>query len=162
MRSLARLAVAAILIVLTVAARPASADVTGFYGLTLSPWTHGTKGVAVGITLVALGVEFEYGTSSEDPAARRPGLSTGSVNAILQTPLAIKGVRLYGTAGAGVYRMVSGADDKFGVGINLGGGVKISVAGPISVRLDYRVFSLQNPPVAGKPQRAYAGLNLAF
>jgi opacity protein-like surface antigen len=151
-----------ILLLLLLPAGTASADITGFYGKTVSPWSHSTKGVAIGITVIAVGVEFEYATSIEDAVNNKPGLTTGSVNVLAQTPMRFKGVRLYATAGVGFYHMLSGATDKYGSGLNFGGGVKISAAGPISIRLDYRVFALQNPPVDGKVQRVYAGLNLAF
>jgi hypothetical protein len=48
------------------------------------------------------------------------------------------------------------------VGINVGGGVKVSVAGPLRLRFDYRVFTLQGDPRHSKPQRFYAGVNLKF
>ncbi len=162
MRRLANLTAGAILCLLVLSPRPAAADVTGFYGLNVSPWVQQTKGLAVGVTVVAVGVEFEYSSWTEDVAAKKPGLTTFAANVLLQTPISIKGLRIYGTAGAEVYRMVSGADDKLGVGLNVGGGVKITVTGPISIRLDYRIFPLASPIVAGKPQRAYAGLNLAL
>jgi hypothetical protein len=152
----------AVLLLLLLPAGPACADITGFYGLTVSPWTQSTKGFAVGITVIAVGVEFEYASSAEDPVNKKPGLTTGSVNVLVQTPISIARVKLYATAGAGVYHMLNGADDKFGGGLNFGGGVKISAVGPLSIRVDYRIFALQGAPVEGKPQRVYAGLNLAF
>jgi hypothetical protein len=49
------------------------------------------------------------------------------------------------------------------VGINVGGGVKMNLAGPLRLRLDYRVFTLRGSDVRhSKPQRFYAGLNLKF
>ena len=46
--------------------------------------------------------------------------------------------------------------------LDTGGGVKISLLGPVRVRLDYRVFSLQGDALHSAVQRVYAGLNLAF
>ncbi len=149
-------------ILLTLAPRGAAADVTGFYGLTVSPWSRAGKGFAVGVKVIAIGMEFEYSTSAEDKEGKKPGLTTYSVNALVQTPISIKGVRLYGTVGGGVYHMLSGADDKFGMGLNFGGGVRVSVVGPVNLRVDYRIFSLLSPPIDGKPQRLYAGVNLDF
>ena len=40
--------------------------------------------------------------------------------------------------------------------------MKISLAGPLRLRLDYRVFTLQGDALHSKPQRFYAGLNLKF
>jgi hypothetical protein len=48
------------------------------------------------------------------------------------------------------------------VGINVGGGVKVNLAGPLRLRFDYRVFTLQGDPLHSNPQRFYAGLNLKF
>ena len=38
----------------------------------------------------------------------------------------------------------------------------MTLAGPLRLRLDYRVFTLQGTPRHSKPQRFYAGLNLKF
>ena len=46
--------------------------------------------------------------------------------------------------------------------LNNGGGVKINLAGPLRVRIDYRVFTLRGNPQHTNVQRIYAGLNLAF
>jgi opacity protein-like surface antigen len=46
--------------------------------------------------------------------------------------------------------------------LNVGGGVKINLAGPLRLRLDYRVFTLQGSQRDAKPQRFYAGVNLKF
>ena len=48
------------------------------------------------------------------------------------------------------------------VGTNFGGGVKISLLGPLRVRVDYRVFKLSGDAVYETPQRFYVGANLAF
>jgi hypothetical protein len=48
------------------------------------------------------------------------------------------------------------------VGVNVGGGVKMSLAGPLRLRLDYRVFTLKGSPRYATPQRFYAGINLKF
>ena len=53
-------------------------------------------------------------------------------------------------------------DTDYGVGTNVGGGVKIDVAGPLRVRVDYRVFKLVNPQINDKYHRFYVGANLAF
>ena len=56
------------------------------------------------------------------------------------------------------------------MGTNVGGGVKISLAGPLRVRLDYRIFRLTDEFEAGvggggfskTSHRFYAGANIAF
>ena len=46
--------------------------------------------------------------------------------------------------------------------INIGGGMKIPLLGPIRVRADYRVFQLRGSPLHTTYQRFYVGGNLAF
>jgi hypothetical protein len=40
--------------------------------------------------------------------------------------------------------------------------VKITLAGPLRARIDYRVLRLNGDPLHSVVHRAYAGLNLAF
>ena len=71
-------------------------------------------------------------------------------------------MQFYGTAGAGAYRETLNDNSETNVGINVGGGVKISLIGPIRLRLDYRVMTLQGDARHPKPQRFYAGVNFKF
>ena len=48
------------------------------------------------------------------------------------------------------------------LGINTGGGVKVSLLGPLRARVDYRVFKLRGDPLHAIVHRVYVGLNLAF
>ena len=58
-------------------------------------------------------------------------------------------MQFYGTAGGGVYReTLTRRLRRRNVGINVGGGVKISLVGPLRLRLDYRVFTLQGDAAA--------------
>ncbi len=155
-------AVALLAVWLIIPATPARADVTAFIGSMVTPWSARTTGVAVGMTVIVVGVEFEYAASPEDASTLTPGLTTGSLNVLVQAPFAVKRVVVYGTAGAGLYRQQLGAAEKTGTEINVGGGVKIGLAGPLRLRLDYRILTLRDAPVVGRPQRFYAGLNLAF
>ena len=54
------------------------------------------------------------------------------------------------------------SDEETGLLLNNGGGVKINIAGPLRVRIDYRVFTLRGNPRHTNVQRIYAGMNLAF
>jgi opacity protein-like surface antigen len=83
-------------------------------------------------------------------------------NGLLQTPIPIAGMQFYATAGGGVYREALNDESETHVGITVGGGVKMNLAGPLRLRLDYRVFTLQGSPRHSKPQRFYAGVNLKF
>lgn len=140
----------------------ASADLTGFIGSTTTPENRLARGLSVGVGLVIVGFEFEYANTNEEEVDLAPGLRTFMFNGLLQTPFPIAGMQFYGTAGAGAYRETLLNDSETNVGINVGGGVKVSLAGPLRLRFDYRVFTLQGDPRHSKPQRFYAGLNLKF
>ncbi|MGH9312522.1 MAG: outer membrane beta-barrel protein [Vicinamibacterales bacterium] len=141
-------------------ASPASADATLFIGSTMTPEPRLARGGAVGISLLVVGFEFEYSKTSEDLESLAPSLITGMGNLLVQTPFGT--VQPYGTIGGGFYRERLGEVSETNVGINVGGGVKISLAGPLRLRVDYRLFTLQGGPRHSKPQRIYAGLNLTF
>jgi opacity protein-like surface antigen len=170
---------------------PARADLTVFLGPSFSGSSDITpsgdsrtglsRGVAVGIGLIIVGFEFEWAQVGGDDGADAfecvadgnclPTMTTGMANVLLQTPRGISPVQLYATAGAGVYREryewvdevgTGGSRSDTNVGTNLGGGVKISVLGPLRVRIDYRVFKLSGDALYSTPQRLYVGANLAF
>ena len=70
-------------------------------------------------------------------------------NGLLQTPVPIARMQFYATAGGGVYRET--LDDDVGdatSAINVGGGVKMTLVGPLRLRLDYRVFTLRGDAAA--------------
>jgi hypothetical protein len=140
----------------------ASADITAFLGVNPTPASRPVRGFAVGGGMIIVGFEFEYASSSEDEDELSPRLRTFMGNGLLQTPFPIAGMQFYATAGGGVYRETLLDESETHVGINVGGGVKLSLAGPLRLRLDYRVFTLQGEPRHAKPQRFYAGLNLKF
>jgi hypothetical protein len=140
----------------------AAADVTAFLGVNPTPSTRTVKGFAGGIGLVIVGFEFEYATTNEDLLEAAPALRTYMFNALAQTPFPIGGVQFYGTVGAGVYRETLSTISETHVGVNVGGGVKVSLIGPLRLRFDYRVFTLRGSPLHSRPQRFYAGVNLKF
>jgi hypothetical protein len=154
------LAAAAGLLLLTPAV--ASADATLFLGANTSPANRVTKGVAIGVGLVIIGFEFEYADTTDDPAAGAPSLKTGTGNMLLQSPVAFAGVQPYFEVGGGVYHEELGTVSNTGFAGNTGGGVKISLIGPIRLRVDYRVFTLKNGALTSPAHRIYAGLNLKF
>ena len=143
-------------------ARPALADLTTFVGANRTPSNRTVRGTALGLSLVIIGFEFEYSGTPEVRAADIPSLRTGMFNMLVQTPFAISGLQFYGTAGGGLYRERLDTHQETSFGGNVGGGVKFALAGPLRVRLDYRLFTLHGTPHYAKPQRVYIGLNLAF
>ena len=140
----------------------ALADFTAFLGVNPTPSSRVVRGLSAGVGLVVVGFEFEYAHTSEDLSEAAPGLRTFMFNGLVQTPIPIAGMQFYATAGGGGYRETLNDVSETHVGINVGGGVKMTLAGPLRLRLDYRVFTLQGDPLHSKPQRFYAGLNLKF
>ena len=158
---LTRAGIAALLLTL-LGSTPAFADLTGFVGANMTPSSRLVRGVSAGAGLLLVGVEFEYANTLDDTKAAAPGLTTGMGNVLLQTPFAILGFQPYATTGAGLYRERLGTLQHTGFGLNTGGGVKISLVGPIRLRVDYRVFKLGSGALHSPAHRIYAGLNLRF
>jgi opacity protein-like surface antigen len=138
----------------------ARADVTGFVGATITPANRQVRGFSAGLGLLIVGFEFEYADTTADPAAAAPALKVGSGNVLLQPPTAIFGFQPYVTTGVGFYSETLGAHDDTGLAYNTGGGVKVSLAGPLRLRVDYRVFRLGSGALYSPAHRVYVGLNL--
>ena len=150
-------------LLLAASVRPAFADATLFLGTITAPSNHATKGFAIGAGFLIVGAEFEYASTKEDPANASPSLKTTSGNAYLQTPVAIAGTKFYVTTGIGGYRERLGATHtETNVLFNTGGGVKVSLLGPLKMRFDYRLFKLKGSPLYPTYHRLYAGINLGF
>jgi len=150
----------AVFALLLLVAAPARADVTGFIGADLTPTNRRVLGGAFGIGLLVIGFEGEYAFTPDDPKASAPSLTTGMGNVLLQTPVAIFGVQPYFTTGAGLYRERLGTHQDTSFGFNTGGGVKITLIGPLRLRVDYRVFKLGSDALYSPAHRIYVGLNL--
>ena len=151
-----------VVLLVLLSATPAFADATLFIGSTMTPANRPAKGLALGVGLVIIGFEFEYASTGETPDEAAPSLRTGMGNVLLQTPFPVAGMQFYVTTGAGGYRERLGSFQETHVGMNTGGGAKISLLGPVRARLDYRVFKLRGEPLHSVVHRIYAGVNLAF
>jgi len=152
-------------------AAPAYADFTAFLGRTTTPEPRNARGLAIGTGLLIVGFEFEYASTDEDltplpaPDFLAPSLKTYMFNGLLQTPVPIARMQFYGTLGGGVYHETVSTQpngDETNFGTNIGGGVKITLVGPIRLRIDYRVFNLNGNPTLKRYQRVYGGLSLSF
>ena len=155
-----RLLPAVLAIALTLGfASPARADITAFWGFAPKPDTHGTRGFSLGISMLIVAFEGEYSALAENVAKGAPGLRTGMINGILQTPT---NTQIYLTMGGGFYREELGSAQETQIGTNVGGGIKIGLVGPLRLRVDYRIFNLRGSPVYRNPQRIYVGANLKF
>ena len=82
-------------------------------------------------------------------------------NLELHTPT-VAGLEFYGTAGGGLYRERLADHQVTAFGANVGGGVKVTVVGPVGMRFDYQAYSLSGDALHDRTQRVYAGLNVAF
>jgi len=157
-----RLIAIATVLLLVALPHPAAADLTAFIGVSPTADTRSARGFGVGFGLLIIGFEFEYANIIEDEDAGSPSLVTGSGNVLVQTPIDVAGIQLYGTAGGGFYRerLIEIQETHFAT--NLGGGAKIRLVGPLRLRLDYRLFRLRGSPLYETYQRFYAGANLKF
>ena len=145
-----------------VSATPALADITVFIGANTTPANRQVRGVALGAGLLVLGFEFEYANTSDDPESLAPSLKTGMGNVLFQTPVAFMGIQPYFTMGAGIYREELGTHEDTSIGFNTGGGAKITLIGPLRLRVDYRLFKLGSGALSSPAHRVYMGLNLKF
>lgn len=85
------------------------------------------------------------------------------VDVMVQFAAPVSVLRPYVEGGAGAYgEVVGGGRANTGTGANFGAGVKITLVGPSSLRLDYRAFFLDGHAAHSRPQRVYAGLNVSF
>jgi hypothetical protein len=141
-------------------ASPAHADLTAFLGSTTTPAARRASGVSFGATLIIVGVEGEYSSTIENDTSGAPALKTVMGNLIVGLPTGA--VQPYFTVGTGAFHETYLGTSVTGLGTNVGGGVKIRLAGPLRVRLDYRHFTLNGQPRYANVSRVYAGLNLAF
>ena len=157
-----RIRLAALTMLLVATSAPAFADATLFIGANTTPASRQVRGFALGAGLLIVGFEFEYANTSEDSAEAAPGLKTFMGNVLLQTPVAVFGLQPYFTTGGGAFRETLNGLDETNVGLNTGGGVKISLFGPLRARVDYRAFNLKGDARHDVVNRFYVGANLKF
>ena len=156
------LPVALLAVLLSACAGRAFADLTVFAG-SVTTTTRPAGGAALGLALQPVGLEFEYAGASPDPVAGKPALQTGLFSLLIGTPFRTGGrIQVYGSMGGGVYRERLSGRARTDLAASGGGGVFLRVAGPLRVRIDYRLFALRGEALHRRPRRAYAGLNVAF
>jgi hypothetical protein len=141
---------------------PARADITAFIGANTTPANRQVRGGALGFGVLIIGFEGEYAFTPDDPRASAPSLKTGIANVVLQSPVPFFGIQPYFTTGGGFYQEELGLHSDTGFAVNTGGGVKVTLAGPIRLRVDYRIFKLGSGALYSPAHRIYAGLNLKF
>ena len=141
-------------------ATPARADITAFIGANTTPANRQVRGGALGVGVLIIGFEGEYAFTPDDPRASAPSLKTGIGNVVLQSPVPFFGIQPYFTTGGGFYQEQLGLHSDTGFALNTGGGVKVTLVGPLRLRVDYRIFKLGSGALYSPAHRIYAGLNL--
>jgi hypothetical protein len=105
--------------------------------------------------IVIVSFEVEAAQILEQTADAEPRLTTGMANILAGRRSTSRGCssrhRRAGLTANGSAAETNGA-------VNLGGGVKIGLAGPLKLRLDYRLFRLRGT----RRHRVYAGATLGF
>ena len=152
--------IAGSLLLVLLTSGPAHADATIFLGTTTTPARRLTRGFAAGASLIILGFEFEYADTAEEQTATAPSLKTGMGNAYVQAPVGT--IQFYALLGGGLYRERMGNEHETSTATAFGGGAKVVLAGPLRLRLDYRLFKMGGKPRYPQVHRVYAGLNLMF
>jgi hypothetical protein len=155
-------------------ARPAMADATVFAGTIATGTQRRVVGGAFGFfpraTGGVTGFEVEVMRTLGEAARGHYDLDGGGASLIVQWNALSRRVKFFGLGGGGVYSGTIGENDQFG-GVfagHAGGGVKVAIAGPLNVRLDYRVYflssTIESPArdIDMRPRRLAAGLALAF
>ena len=147
--------------------RESPVNITAFCGVAMAPGPHPAIGVAVGHKPHPgpVSLEFEYWRSWRDPIEGVPAIGTFAVNILTELSPRQSRFQFYGTFGAGLYALlhedqVSEVTDAR----NIGGGAKVSLAGPLKLRMDYRAFFLTK--LDGKDlsneHRFYVGIVAGF
>ena len=62
----------------------------------------------------------------------------------------------------GGQKELDSASQSKAISVDLGGGVKMDLAGPLRLRVDYRVFKQGGGALYSPAHRIYAGLNVKF
>ena len=152
---------------LAAGAAPARADATAFVGVTTASTARPTFGVAWGRCPSLIGFEIEFARTIGDPTETEPSLSTVGANLIVQTTAPLHGTQFYGIGGFGAYgESIGNGRGSTGLSGNIGAGAKFTLAGDLKLRVDYRLFLLNDSPdgspVSPHRHRVSAGLSLAF
>ena len=153
---------------LVVFATPAHADALVFTGaLASGSGARLITGASIGFFYPALGSiggwEVEYARTRG--GTQSPGIYTLGASLLVQSLPNADGLQFYGALGGGSYTRDE-AGSLFQA--NVGGGLKVRLAGPLRLRFDYRLYILQRSD-AGEfftehrhPQRVTVGIGLGF
>jgi len=128
----------------------APVNLTAFAGAAMAPDAHAVSGIGVGVRPQPgpVSIEFEYSGRRIDRTRSVPSIVTFAGNFLVQVPVRQSRFELYAAFGVGFYILQpdhqSGEDSDSAW--NFGGGAKVTLAGPLKLRMDYRVFRLAPIP----------------
>jgi hypothetical protein len=162
---------------LTLSAAPAVAqtwespiNITTFAGMAVTSGPHPASGVAVGLKPQPgpVSLEFEYSRSRGDTVSGPPAIATLAGNILVQRQRSR--FQYYGTFGVGLYAPLPDLSRRRGGGVhqtsepdsarNIGGGAKVTLVGPLKLRMDYRAFFLAGRE--SNQHRFYVGIVAGF
>ena len=160
-----------IALMFVVTATPARADAIAFMGAITG--NNGTPAIGVAFGRFPqeldsiVGFDLEIVRTPGGPRSGRSWIETFGGNLLVQWSVHRRAL-MYAAGGPGVYAETTGdggGTDLVGYG-NAGGGIKISVAGPLMVRLDYRLMIIGHADASAEVprhrHRATVGFGLAF
>ena len=158
-----------LLLLFALSPRAARADGTFLIGAMYTDRSRPAIGWAYSYCPSLVGFEIEYfGTRPGDDQDRAS--AGGILSSVIVQPVRDGRIQPYGIGGFGLYgeTYASGGGTGEALAKNFGGGVKIALAGPLRLRIDYRVFMLgslgdaSGPPGTMYPQRLALGLHVVF
>ena len=147
-------------------------NITAFAGVAVASGPHQANGVAVGLKPEPgpVSFEFEYSRSRRDPVAGVRAIETLACNILVQPSRQRSRFQFYGTLGVGLYAPLHDLSHPRGGGVhqssepdsarNVGGGAKVTLAGPLKLRMDYRAFFLAGGE--SNQHRFYVGIAAGF
>jgi hypothetical protein len=108
-----------------------------------------------------IGVELEF---QHAPYRNQTGFGFKTLSLSLkgETPYIVTGLRLYVIGGGTMLWTQHGYFDNFGYGANIGGGLKYEINETFGLRVDGRLFSLQERISKPRIGRVYGGVVLLF
>ena len=161
MRSFSAAAVLAAALALAAPGQASAASFGAFIGFSPTGSFRVADGFSFTGHLALIGIELEYGHLGQDSGSHTPGATTAMANLQIATP---GHFQVYVTGGAGLSHENLDAQHQWGGVLNLGGGIKSKIAGPIHLRIDYRVLMFYGTisGTSARQQRVYGGIEIGF
>lgn len=166
--ALARLAVVSCLAIGIPASAAADQGATFLLGMYSPSAPHPAVGFAWRLGGPRGSLEVEYAGTLGRKSGTAPRAASATLNLLIRTPLQVRRAHMYAIAGIGLYGESSGESGSGELSpVVLGVGTKLSLSGPVALRIDYRVFVVRREagdPRVGTmvPQRLSVGLTFGL